>query len=265
VTEISTNIPPLFIDLFIFVFGLIWGSFFNVCIVRLPEEKSVIRGRSFCPKCHSLIPWFCNIPLLSYLLLLGRCKTCKATISIQYPIIELLTGLMFLGLYFYYGLSKEYLFALIFCSSLLIISVIDLKHRIIPDEISLPGILLGFILSFWLGKISWIDSLLGILLGGGSFLLIAWGYEKIAKREGLGGGDIKLLAMIGAWLGVQSLLSVIIISSFTGSLVGILSMFLQKKDFKSAIPFGPFLALGALAHLFCGNEIQQLFLPELTP
>ena len=125
--EILSNAPPLFIDLVIFVFGLLWGSFFNVCIVRLPEEKSVIGGRSFCPKCQSLIPWFCNIPIISYLMLRGRCRNCKIPISIQYPLIELFSGLMFLGLYFYYGASKEYLFALVFCSALLIVSVIDLN------------------------------------------------------------------------------------------------------------------------------------------
>lgn len=181
----------------------------------------------------------------------------------QYPLVELITGLMFLGLYLKFGFSKELLFSLIFCSSLFVTSVIDLKHQIIPDEISLPGIILGFLFSFWMNQITWWESLLGILLGGGCFLLIAWGYEKIAKREGLGGGDIKLLAMIGAWLGVKSLLSVIIISSLLGSVVGIGIMILFKKDFKSAIPFGPFLALGALAYLFWGTEIQSFFFPAL--
>jgi leader peptidase (prepilin peptidase)/N-methyltransferase len=260
----SAYSPPIFSTL-IFILGLLWGSFFNVCILRLPEEKSVVWGRSSCPKCHALIPWFCNIPLISFILLRGRCRNCKAPISIQYPVIELITGFLFFGLYSYYGLSKEYLFALIFCSSLLVISVIDLKHQIIPDEISLPGIIVGFLVSLWIGKISWMDSLLGILLGGGSFLLVAWGYEKLAKREGLGGGDIKLLAMIGAWLGVQSLLIVIVISSLVGSVMGIGTMIFYKKDFKAAIPFGPFLALGALAYLFWGNELNSILFPPLAP
>ena len=252
-------------DFLVFVFGLLWGSFFNVCIIRLPEERSVVLGRSLCPKCQALIPWFCNIPLLSYAMLLGRCQNCKSSISIQYPLVELVTGLMFLGLYSHYGLTKECLFAVLLCSSLLVVSVIDLKHQIIPDEISLPGIIIGFLLSFWMGKISWTDSLLGILVGGGIFLLIAWGYEKLAKREGLGGGDIKLLAMIGSWLGVQSLIPVIIISSLTGSIIGVSLMLCFKKDLKAAIPFGPFLALGALAYLFWGNEINSFLFPSIQP
>jgi len=257
--------PSAIFSILIFIFGLLWGSFFNVCIFRLPLEKSVIWGRSSCPKCHALIPWFCNIPVISFVLLRGRCRNCKASISIQYPLIELITGFLFFGLYSYYGLSKECLFAIVFCSILLVVSVIDLKHQIIPDEISLPGIIVGFFLSIWLGKISWMDSLLGTVLGGGSFLLVAWGYEKLAKREGLGGGDIKLLAMIGAWLGTQSLLIVIIVSSLVGSLIGIGAMIICKKDFKAAIPFGPFLALGALAYLFWGNELTTVLFPPLVP
>lgn len=261
------NIPSsvLITYLLIFIFGLLWGSFFNVCIVRLPKNESVIWGRSACPQCKSLIPWFCNIPLFSYLLLKGKCRDCKTPISAEYPIVELLSGLMFLGLFLYFDWSKELIANWVFCSALLVISVIDLHHQIIPDEISLPGILVGFLFALWVGKISWVESLLGILLGGGSFLLIAWGYEKISKREGLGGGDIKLLGMIGAWLGVKSLLIVIVLSSLLGSIVGIGAMVFQKKDFKTAIPFGPFLALGALAYLFFGNELQAILFPVLDP
>ncbi len=264
-TLILANLPPYLIPLLIFSFGLLWGSFFNVCIVRLPKDESVIWGRSACPSCKSLIPWFCNIPLFSYMGLKGKCKDCKQPISIEYPLIELFSGLMFVGLFLYFGESKEFLSSLVFCSSLLVISVIDLHHQIIPDEISLPGILVGFLFSLWVGNISWIESLLGILLGGGSFLLIAWGYEKISKREGLGGGDIKLLGMIGAWLGVQSLLVVIVLSSLLGSIIGIAIMIFHKKDFKTAIPFGPFLAFGAIVYLFFGNELRNILFPQFNP
>ena len=259
---IFANTPILYV--LIFIFGLLWGSFFNVCIARLPQEQSVVWGRSKCPKCSALIPWFCNIPLLSYLALKGKCKACKNSISLEYPIIELVSGLMFLGLFHHFGFSKELLSSLIFCSSLLVVSVIDIHHQIIPDEISLPGIILGFVLSLWVGNITWIESLLGILVGGGSFLLVAWGYEKLAKREGLGGGDIKLLAMIGAWLGVQSILVVIVLSSLLGSIVGIAAMAFQKKDFKTAIPFGPFLAVAAIAYLFFSHEIQSILFPQFN-
>ena len=256
---------PSLIGSFVFVFGLLLGSFFNVCIVRLPKNESIIWGRSGCPNCKALIPWFCNIPILSYLGLRGKCKDCKNPISIEYPIVELISGLMSWGIFCAYGLSLEFLFSLVFCSSLLVISVIDIHHQIIPDEISLPGIPIGFLFALWLGKITWYESLLGILCGGGSFLLIAWGYEKLAKREGLGGGDIKLLGMIGAWLGVQSLIVVIVLSSLLGSIIGITLMIIQKKDFKTAIPFGPFLAFGAVAYLFFGNELQGFLFPYLTP
>lgn len=124
---------------------------------------------------------------------------------------------------------------------------------------------MGFLISLWVGKITWFESILGVLLGGGSFLLIAWGYEKLSKKEGLGGGDIKLLAMIGSWLGVHSLLIVIVLSSLLGSIVGIGIMIFQKKDFKTAIPFGPFLALGALAYLFFGNLLRSILFPSFGP
>ena len=253
------------ISILLFILGLLWGSFFNVCIIRLPQEKSIVWGRSACPQCHKLIPWYYNIPLVSYAILLGKCNQCKTQISWQYPLIELITGLLFVGLYLHFGLTLEWIFSTIFCSSLLVISVIDLYHQIIPDEISLSGIVVGFLFSFWLGKISWIESLSGILVGGGIFLAIAWGYEKMTQREGLGGGDIKLLAMIGAWLGVQSLLVVIITSSLLGSVVGIGTMLFLKKDFKTAIPFGPFLAVGALVYLFWGEQVQQWIFPNWSP
>ncbi|NBX67921.1 MAG: prepilin peptidase [Proteobacteria bacterium] len=259
------SVPPILVWTIIFIFGILWGSFFNVCIVRLPEEKSVLWGRSNCPKCQALIPWFCNIPIFSFIFLRGKCLNCKAAISFEYPLVETFSGFMFLGLFLYFGWSKEFIANLILCSGLLVISVIDLHHQIIPDEISLPGIVIGFLVSLWVGKISWWQSLLGILIGGGIFLAIAWGYEKISKKEGLGGGDIKLLAMLGAWLGVQSLLVIIIMSSLLGSIVGISLMIFQKKDFKTAIPFGPFLALGALAYLFFGEQLQTILFPNLNP
>lgn len=264
-TPIFSTLPEAIVIGLVFVFGLLWGSFFNVCIVRLPHNDSILWGRSACPKCKSLIPWFCNIPLVSFILLKGRCRSCKAPISLEYPIVELVTGLMFVGLFLRFGWSKELLSSLIFCSGLLVISVIDIHHQIIPDEISLPGIVVGFLFAIWVGKVSWLESLLGIFVGGGSFLLVAWGYEKISKQEGLGGGDIKLLAMIGAWLGVQSLLVVIILSSLLGSLIGITVMIVQKKNLKTAIPFGPFLAVGAVTYLFWGGYIQSFLFPGLSP
>jgi len=243
---------------FVFVLGLIWGSFFNVCVSRVPDRKSLLT-RSACPKCSTLIPWFANIPVLSFIYLRGKCLKCKEPISIQYPLVEVATALLFVAFFHEYGLSWRFLSYILLASNLLIISVIDLYLQIIPDELSISGIVVGFLMCFVTDDILWWESLLGILLGGGSFLLIAILYEKLAKREGLGGGDVKLLAMIGAWLGYQSLLPTIIVSSALGSLVGITMILFRGRDFKSAIPFGPFLAIGAIVYLMWGHHFQTLF------
>ncbi|MBI4403277.1 MAG: prepilin peptidase [Deltaproteobacteria bacterium] len=239
--------------------GVIWGSFFNVCIVRIPEGQSVVRGRSHCPKCKAPIHWYHNIPLFSYCMLRGRCQACGQPISLQYPLIEAATALIFLWVYHQYGWSLKFLFSAIFISDLLVISVIDFYHQIIPDGLSLGGMAVGFIVSFLGGEVSWVQSLLGILIGGGTFFAVSFLYEKIAKREGLGGGDVKLLAMIGAWLGPQSILFTILISSALGSIVGVSLMIGRKKDLKSAIPFGPFLALAAVIYQRWGEILENLF------
>lgn len=246
---------------FIFCLGIIWGSFFNVCIYRMPEEQSVIWKRSHCRHCSTTLKWYHNIPLLSFVALKGKCAFCHHAISPQYPLIELFSGLIFCLTFWVFGFSWHWFFYTAFFSLLLIITVIDLFHMIIPDELSLGGLALGFLSSFVTQDITWWDSLLGAALGGGVFLLIAYGYEKIAKQEGLGGGDIKLLGMIGAWLGTQSILFVVVISSAVGSVIGLSLMLFQKKKFKTAIPFGPFLALGAVIYFFWGKELSLHFFP----
>ena len=260
-SEYITTLYPLTL-LLIVGFGLIWGSFFNVCIARLPHDESIVFGGSHCPKCQARIPWYLNVPVVSYLWLQGRCRSCRVSISIQYPLVELATAALFLALFLEFGMGWRWLAYAVFTSILLVISVIDLHHQIIPNELSLPGILIGFGASFLTHDISWAQSLLGCLCGGGIFWLIATVYEKWTGREGLGGGDVKMLGMIGSWLGVQSLIFVIILSSASGSIVGLLLMALKGKNFKTAIPFGPFLALGALIYLFCGTSLRQLLLPE---
>ncbi len=251
----------MMMTLFIFLMGLIWGSFFNVCIYRMPLSKSVVTGRSSCTQCQAKIAWYDNIPVLSYLLLKGKCRQCKAPFSIQYPLIELATGLIFVSIYLYLGLNLYALWATVFCCNLFVISVIDFHHQIIPDELSLGGIVLGFLFTFFLPNISWIDSLIGILIGGGSFFLVAFLYEKIAKQEGLGGGDVKMLGMIGAWLGYKSILPVIVLSSTFGAIVGVVMMLAKRGQLRTAIPFGPFLALGAFLFLFWGPEIMTFLFP----
>jgi len=244
------------VTLMVFGFGLIWGSFFNVCIWRMPREESIVRGRSHCPHCSATIPWFHNVPVLAYLWLLGKCHQCRAKISPEYPLVELASGALFVLSYLRFGFTPMGFSAALLSSMLLVLSVIDLHHKIIPDEISLSGIAIGFFLCFWTQHITWIDSLIGILIGGGIFYAIAAGYEKITGREGLGGGDIKLLGMIGAWLGYESVPLVILISSVLGSVVGITLMIIQRKSAKTEIPFGPFLSLATLIDLYFGPFIR---------
>lgn len=245
---------------FAFIFGAVVGSFLNVCIYRLPNNESLVFPASHCPKCGYKIPPYDNIPLLSYLLLGGRCRFCKIRISPQYPVVELINGLLTLFLFMKLGFSLTFLVLFIFCSALVAITFIDLEHRIIPDVISIPGIVIGFIASFFLPWLGWQNSLIGILAGGGSLLLVAYGYQLIAKKEGMGGGDIKLLAMMGAFLGWKAVPFIIFASSLVGSVIGITLMLVQKKDSKLAIPFGPFLAFGAILYIFFGRQLIHWYL-----
>jgi len=252
--------PELILSLFALVTGMVVGSFLNVCICRLPKGESVVSPPSHCPRCDYRIRWYDNIPLFSYLLLRGRCRGCGVHISLQYPLVELLNGLLTLALFLRFGPTLAFLVLFLFCSALVVITFIDLEHQIIPDEISLPGIVIGFIFSFFLQGHSWLNSLLGILLGGGILLLVAYGYQWLTGKEGMGGGDIKLLAMMGAFLGWKSILFIVFASSLVGSVVGITMMLVQKKDSKLAIPFGPYLAFGAVLYIFFGRQIIHWYL-----
>lgn len=240
----------------VFVLGLCVGSFCNVAIHRLPTGGSVFFPvRSFCPSCKESLPAHQNIPLLSYLLLMGKCGFCKAPISIRYPIVELAVGLIFLAAYNQYGFPYFFIHAA-WLSSLVVITAIDLDHQIIPDVISLPGILTGLALSlFGLIPVPFLESVIGAFLGGAIFFIIAF-----ASRGGMGGGDIKLIAMIGSFLGWQKMLLTIFISSLSGSVIGLILMALGKKGRKSKIPYGPFLALGGAVALFWGDWLIELYL-----
>ncbi|KAF0218999.1 MAG: leader peptidase (prepilin peptidase) [Geobacteraceae bacterium] len=241
--------------IFAFILGAVVGSFLNVCICRLPRKESVAYPPSRCPCCGYRIPFYDNIPIVSYLFLGGRCRSCQARISLQYPLVELVNALLTLFLFMKFGVSLTFLVLFVFCSALVTITVIDLEHQIIPDVISIPGIVVGFIAAFFLPLLGWRDSLIGILVGGGSLLLVAYGYQLLAKKEGMGGGDIKLLAMMGAFLGWRAVPFIIFTASLIGSIIGIAFMLAQKKDSKLAIPFGPFLAFGAILYIFFGREI----------
>ena len=244
----------LFTYIITFIVGLCIGSFLNVCIYRLPKDESIVFPSSHCPHCQRPIHFYDNIPLLSYLLLMAKCRACGQKISLQYPIVELITGLCFVGLYYKWRLTLQLLPYIILISALIIVSMIDLKYQIIPDRISLPGIPLGLLASFIL-PITLSESLLGILIGGGIFYLIA-----ILSRGGMGGGDIKLGAMIGAFLGWKLILLTIFIGVFIGSIIGIILIILKIKGRKDPIPFGPFLSLGAVISIFWGTKIIQWYL-----
>ncbi len=259
----------------VFLFGSIVGSFLNVCIHRMPLEESVVWPRSHCPKCKKRIPGYDNIPFLSYILLGGKCRYCKEKISLRYPLVELLTAAMFLLFFNYYGLSYEFIMYALFGAGLIIATFVDIKHRIIPDEISVGGIVLGFILNslrgFNLQPFSYhprhlIDSLSGIVIGGGIIWLTGFLFDlvyfKLLKRpaiqgetESMGGGDVKLLAAIGAFLGWKYAVLTFFIAPFLGAIVGVINL-LSKKD--HTIPYGPFLSAAALISLFYGDKIIAL-------
>ncbi|MCK5544294.1 MAG: prepilin peptidase [Desulfobulbaceae bacterium] len=245
-----------FVYVFVFVLGAVVGSFLNVVILRLPfEGESIIFPASRCPNCGKKLKWYDNIPIISFILLMARCRYCKKPISRQYPIVELAMGLLSLALFHRFFISVSFLGYFFFCAALLVIIFIDAYHQIIPDVISIPGIVLGFGFSFFTDFVTWKDSGIGLIAGAGTLYAVAAGYYLLTKREGMGGGDIKLLGMLGAFLGWQSLPFVIFSSSLTGAVAGVGAMVKQGKGGKSVIPFGPFLALAGMAYLFFRERI----------
>ncbi len=245
--------------LYAVLLGLCLGSFANVCIYRIPLNKSIVHPASLCPHCGAKIRFFDNIPLISYLLLRGRCRVCNVHISMRYPLVEVLTALLSLALFVRFGFELQYILFLVFSVILVILSFIDFDYKILPDVLTLPGIAVGWLVSFLPGGISWVDSLIGLIAGGGSLYLVAVVYERITGREGLGGGDIKLLAMIGAWMGWMSLPLIVLMSSLGGAVIGSIFILAGGKGARTQIPFGPFLSLGALCYLFFGREISHWY------
>jgi leader peptidase (prepilin peptidase)/N-methyltransferase len=242
---------------FVFVFGLLIGSFSNVCIHRMPKNESVSFPGSHCTACKTPIRAFDNIPVLSYLLLGGKCRACGQKISIVYPLIEIVVALLIVAVFVKFGVSWEFLIYAVVSTALVIITVIDYEHKIIPDLITLPGIVLGLGAGSYL--VGPINSGLGFLAGGGLFYLLA-----VLSRGGMGGGDIKFIAAAGALLGWQKVLLVIVLGATLGSIIGLILMVAQKKDRKSQIPFGPFLALGTLIAIFFGEDLISLYLKTMT-
>ncbi|MBI5787669.1 MAG: prepilin peptidase [Candidatus Schekmanbacteria bacterium] len=244
-----------------FGFGMLIGSFLNVCIYRMPKGESLAFPASHCPQCQTALHFYDNIPVLSYLFLRGKCRFCKAPISEQYPLVELLTGLLFMLTVLRFGFSLSVPVYATLQAILIVAIFVDAAHMIIPDKITIPGIIIGFLASFLpRHPVSWQNSLLGILVAGGFLYLVAVLSVVILKKEGMGGGDIKLAAAIGAFLGWQRSFLAVMLGAFLGSVVGIALILIRRKGRKEYIPFGPFLACGAIISLYWGNELIDWYL-----
>ena len=248
---------------FFFILGSIWGSFSNVCIFRLPQDKGVVLDRSFCPKCKSIIRWFDNIPIISFLFLKRKCRNCECKIDFQYFIVELLSAITFCLIYYIYGLSVTTLLLIILSIFFIIIFFIDLKHFIIPNELSFPLMFIGFVKSFYPNlNLEIFPNLINSLVGGIVGYIIIWTiiflFEKIRKKEGMGLGDAKLLSAIGFWFGWVSVPIIIFFSSFIGLLYVLPSLINKTKNLSTSIPFGPYLIIGTIIYIAFGNQIKLL-------
>lgn len=257
---------PILISM-VAIFGALVGSFLNVVILRVPERRSIAYPGSHCPKCFEAIRWFDNIPVLSWLALRGKCRRCKQAISIRYPAIEALNSVLFVALFWRFGLHVETAVYFVFVATLVALTFIDVDHRIIPNVISIPGIVIGVALAFvvphvqgeWL-PVSWQASLLGALVGGGALFAVAMMAELVFRKEAMGMGDVKMLAMIGAFLGIASVPFVFITSSLLGALFGTIHLVLTGDR---SLPYGPALASGAVLYLFAGPELVTLYLQHM--
>jgi leader peptidase (prepilin peptidase)/N-methyltransferase len=254
--------PQIFEVSVVAVFGLLIGSFLNAVIHRVPRKQSIVSPGSQCPSCGYALRWYDNIPVLSYVLLGGRCRKCRKPISIRYPIVELITAAVFVAHYFVFGWTPLLAVRLLFAASLVALFAIDLEHHLLPDVITLPGIVIGLVASFFLPP-GVVEALIGILIGGGVLWLIGEAYFRYSGEEGMGGGDVKMLAMIGAFLGWKLVLVTLVLSSVAGSVLGLAIIAVKRGGMKHALPFGTFLALGALAASLVGDQIVTWYAGRL--
>ena len=255
----TETVPPLFGLIAAGAFGAIVGSFLNVCIYRLPLGSSIVWPSSACPHCKRELSWYENIPVASFLALRARCRTCKAPISMRYPFVEALTSVLFVLAWWYYGPGAMLASRLVFGCALIVLFAIDLEHHLLPNAITLPGIVVGFAFSFFT-ELGWMASLIGLAAGGGVLYLIAIVYYWVRHEEGLGMGDPKMLAMIGAFLGWKLTLVTLMLASLTGTVVGLGMMAAGRGSLKYALPFGCFLAVGAAASGTVGPAILHWYL-----
>jgi leader peptidase (prepilin peptidase) / N-methyltransferase len=251
------NLEPIQLSILI-VLGLTVGSFLNVCIHRIPREQSLMFPPSRCPGCEHRLAWFENIPVLSYAVLGGRCRKCRTRISIGYPLVELATMALFIVHGEVFGWSALLVPRLLFACAMVVLFAIDLEHHLLPNVITLPGIAIGLISSAVLPP-GLVDALIGAAIGGGVLWLIGEAYYRYSGHEGMGGGDVKMLAMIGAFLGWKLVLVTLVLSSFAGSLIGVAVIALKRGGMKYALPYGTFLALGALVASLAGDAIVNWY------
>jgi leader peptidase (prepilin peptidase) / N-methyltransferase len=269
-----------FIGIFVFLFGLIIGSFLNVCIVRIPSGKSIVLPASACPKCGLAIRPYDNIPVVSYLMLRGKCRGCKTKISPMYPAVELLTGLLFLGCFWAFGIRVETAKWAAFSAIMVVLVFTDLRERILPDVVNFTGLAIGLIFSLftkptdgtalWIANhlfdypppapvISLLDAILGAAVGGGLLWLVSEAYFKLRGREGMGLGDVKMMLMAGAFLGAKRTLLTILAGSLLGSVLGLAVILARRKDAEYELPFGTFLGAGALLVVFFGTPVVNWY------
>ena len=241
------------------VFGLSVGSFLNVCIHRLPADQSLVWPRSYCPRCRTPLRWYDNMPLLGYAMLGGRCRACRTPISAMYPLVEAMTAGVFVAGYLLFGAQLLLVPRLVFACAMIVLFVIDLQHKILPNQITLPGMAVGLVLGGLTGP-GWISSSLGIAAGAGSLFAVAEVYYRVRGEEGLGMGDVKMLGMIGAFLGWKLALLTLMLSSLLGSIVGVAILLVKKESLKYALPFGTFLAIGALVSSVAGDALLAWYL-----
>ncbi len=257
----------VYLDVVVFVFGAVVGSFLNVCIHRMPREQSVVTPPSHCPHCHERIRWRDNVPLFSYLFLRGRCRHCSARITPRYFLVELLTATLFLLIWLKFGGVQAVIYWIV-VAGLIVATFIDFEHYIIPNEITYGGVVLGLLLSVLYPPLLNVESVraglwlsfLGVVVGGGTLLLVALLGEWAFKKEAMGMGDVKLLAALGAFLGWEATLFTVFASSVVGGVIGLVLVLLSKKGLQSRIPYGPYIALAALVWIFWGRELIRWYM-----
>jgi leader peptidase (prepilin peptidase) / N-methyltransferase len=245
-------------------FGLVWGSFLNVVIHRLPRGENIATPPSACPRCGRRIRPYDNIPVVSYLLLGGRCRDCGVRISPVYPLVELLTAAAFLTLYSRFGLSLQLVAACVFAAALIALGFIDFFHQILPDAITLPGLVLALAYAAFRPDLSLRGALGGAVFGGGFLLSVYGAYYLLRKKEGLGLGDVTMMLFVGAFLGWRGTLLTLVLASFSGAFVGAFLIAFRKKDLQHALPFGSFLAPAAFVALVWGDRLVRAYLSLYT-